>query len=403
VSRGAAQIVTVGNDMIIPRSRLVEAPEPAMIVPEPLLATETIPIESIHHQESIPVTVTPNEKRESRFSKMLDTFHEHSVITFALLFLIVGSTGIIVGGRYWSARVLDQIKPLAVTAPLTHIIPGLSLAVPASKLQAELQSIGSQNVTITVGSNVVPVSPDLIKSWIKVTPSGNKVQDYLQINSAAINSSLLSIAKEYVAAPVNQVSVTHTDGVSPSGIILAGQNGTSLSNPSNLAVQAQQSASNIMNSQGAQFNTPLATVPFQSVTPSAFSKLLEADVSTNRLYAWQNGQLIQTFLTTDGRPGDPTPIGEFHIWAKLTSQTMTGPGYVQPNVPWINYFDHSGDAIHGNYWRPQSVFGAVRTSHGCIGVPVQQEPGIDNVSQAEWIYNWAPIGTTVITYLAPTT
>ena len=147
-----------------------------------------------------------------------------------------------------------------------------------------------------------------------------------------------------------------------------------------------------MSAKGLSFNTPLQTVPFQAVTPCAFSKSLYADVTTNRLYAYQGCQLVNTFLTTDGKPSTPTPIGEFQIWDKTTNQTMTGPGYVQPNVPWINYFDHSGDAVHGNYWRPASVFGAVSTSHGCVGV---------QVSQAEWIYNWAPIGTTVITYVSP--
>ena len=68
---------------------------------------------------------------------------------------------------------------------------------------------------------------------------------------------------------------------------------------------------------------------------------------------------------------------------------MVGPGYVEPNVPWINYFDHSSDAVHGNYWRSASTFGNVNTSHGCVGLPV---------NEAEWVYNWAPIGTAVINH-----
>ena len=61
-----------------------------------------------------------------------------------------------------------------------------------------------------------------------------------------------------------------------------------------------------------------------------------------------------------------------------------GSKYFQPSVPWINYFDHSGDAVHGNYWWPASYFGSINSSHGCVGV---------QVPEAEWIYNWAPIGT----------
>lgn len=32
------------------------------------------------------------------------------------------------------------------------------------------------------------------------------------------------------------------------------------------------------------------------------------------------------------------------------------------------YFDRNGNALHLNYWRPESVFGTTPTSHGCIGL-----------------------------------
>ena len=365
-----------------------DTPEPALVVPN-------VPIEDIPHQESIHVSVRSSTPQVlSPLSHLLNFAHRYSLASFALLFLLVGSTGIVVGGRYLSSQIGLKIKPLSSNVPLTHTIAGLSLAVPSNQLQSELQSITSQPASITVGTQTAAISPDVIKSWLTITPSGNKVQDYLQVNTNAMDSSLLAIANQYVVAPINQVSVTHTDGITPSGVILAGQNGTALSNPSTLSTQAQQAAKSVMNAKSLQFNTPLQTVPFQAVTPAAFPKLLEADVNTERLYAWQNGQLVNTFLATAGAPATPTPIGEFQIWEKLTTQTMkgfnpNGTPYVQPNVPWVNYFDHSGDAVHGNYWRPASVFGSVSTSHGCVGIPV---------SDAEWVYDWAPIGTTVITH-----
>ena len=52
-------------------------------------------------------------------------------------------------------------------------------------------------------------------------------------------------------------------------------------------------------------------------------------------------------------------------------------------------FFHGGYAIHGNYWRPASYFGNINSSHGCIGI---------NVDDAAWIYDWAPIGTSIITH-----
>ncbi len=336
--------------------------------------------------------------RRSYFPKKFSFVHLHRSVAYlkhykvgstAIAGFIIGIFIIIVGGNYWSSRISAQFKPIAIVKPSMHTIAGLSIAIPHIQLAQELEKITSQQANLTVGSQTIAISPNTIRSWLIITPSTNNVQDYIQVNTKAMESSLLSLANQYVTAPVNQVSVTHTDGITPSGVILAGKNGTSLGDPGGLSAQAEQSASNLMNAKGLSFNTPLNTVPFQSLTPANFPKLLEEDVTTNRLYAWQNGQLVNTFLTSDGKPSTPTPTGEFHIWTKLTSQTMIGPGYVQPNVPWVNYFDYSGDAIHGNYWRPASVFGVTGTSHGCIGV---------EVSQAEWIYNWAPIGTTVINH-----
>jgi lipoprotein-anchoring transpeptidase ErfK/SrfK len=394
MSRGASQTVAVGNEFIIPRRPLLAATEP-IAVPQPVLSVPSIPIEVVAQQEATPIPVTLSAPHRATFlTRPLDLAHRYSLASFALLFLLVGSTGIIVGGRYWTSHILTEFKPLVAATPLTHTIAGLSLAVPSAQLQSELQIITSQPATITVGTQTVPVGASVIQSWLKITPSGNKAQDYVQVNTSAMESSLAKIANQFVIAPVNQITVTHTDGVSPSGVIQAGKNGTSLSDPGSLNTQSQQSAKSVMNGKGLNFNTPLQPVPFQAVTPAAYPKFLEADVSTDRLYAWQNGQLVNTFLSTDGKPGDTTPIGSFAIWDKTRLQTMVGPGYVQPNVPYINYFDHSGDAIHGNYWRPASVFGTTDTSHGCIGIPVDE---------AEWVYNWAPIGTPVITYLDPTT
>jgi lipoprotein-anchoring transpeptidase ErfK/SrfK len=395
VSRGIAQAAIVGNEFTLPGRRLLvhATPDTEAVISQPLSAAATVPIEAVSHQESVAVTVTRTTARQlTLFAKALNFVHQYSLGSFAILFLIVGSAGIAVSGRYLSAQIIAQIKPIAATAQLTHIIPGLSLAVPSSQLQARLQTITSQPATISVGGQAVPIGSDVIKSWLTITPSGNKAQDYLQVNTKAIDASLLAIANQYVIAPVNQVTLTNP-GEAPS-IVLAGKNGTALSNPSGLGPQAQQSAKSLMNAKGLNFNTPLQTVPFQAVSPCAFPKSLYADVTTDHLYAYQGCQLVNTFLTTDGRPGDTTPIGNFTIWDKTRLQTMTGPGYVQPDVPYINYFDHSGDAIHGNYWRPASVFGVADTSHGCVGV---------QVPEAEWIYNWAPIGTPVITYLDSST
>ena len=61
---------------------------------------------------------------------------------------------------------------------------------------------------------------------------------------------------------------------------------------------------------------------------------------------------------------------------------MIGPGYDLPGVQWVSWF--SGDySIHGTYWHHN--FGHPM-SHGCINA---------TDGDAEFIYNWAPVGTPV--------
>ncbi len=111
------------------------------------------------------------------------------------------------------------------------------------------------------------------------------------------------------------------------------------------------------------------------------------------MYAYEKTNLMRTFLVSAGEPGTPTVLGQYAIKTKVAKQDMRGQNtdgsrYSQTNVQWVNYF-HQDYAIHGNHWRPTSYFGNINSSHGCVGIVN---------SDAEWIYNWAPVGTPVIVY-----
>ena len=85
--------------------------------------------------------------------------------------------------------------------------------------------------------------------------------------------------------------------------------------------------------------------------------------------------MFRTIVST-GAPQTPTVTGRFRIYHKLLSQTMSGPGYVQPNVPYVMYF-YGAYSIHGAYWH--NDFGRAR-SHGCVNL---------RIPDAEWLFGWA--------------
>jgi len=379
-------IPVVSEEAALPRSALlaaVSAVRAAATVDELPLPVE-IPVKRAKKKSSEPIAPPPK-----RFNPPHLPQH-YGLATCALLFLIVSAVGIEIGGHYWSRHVLAQ-QPVVQAQPLKPTIAGLNLTVPAKQLNAKLQAISSQPATLTVGDQTVPISPDTIKSWLQVTTNQAKTEAYIRIKSGAMEQSLNEMANKFSKAPINSVTVPE-DGVSR--VVVAGRNGTALADPSGLKAQADQAAKTVMNGRGLAFNGGgLTTVPFQSVGPEAFNKLLVADVTAKKMWAFQNGQQVNDWLVSAGKPSTPTPLGEFHVYAKFTVQDMRGSNpdgspYFQPAVPWVNYF-YQGSAVHGVYWHPLSWFGAINSSHGCVGLPVDE---------AHWVYDWAPIGTTIITH-----
>jgi lipoprotein-anchoring transpeptidase ErfK/SrfK len=86
---------------------------------------------------------------------------------------------------------------------------------------------------------------------------------------------------------------------------------------------------------------------------------------------------VRRAWVTTGKDGWETPEGEFYVLWRVYNETMTSaalgipPGpdsYVLTDVLYTQYFTYAGHALHLNYWRPESVFGRERTSHGCVGM-----------------------------------
>lgn len=128
--------------------------------------------------------------------------------------------------------------------------------------------------------------------------------------------------------------------------------------------------------------TAVANAPAPVSSPGSGVRWFDVDLSDQRMYAYEGDTLVRTFVVSTGTWQTPTLKGRFKVWIKLKSAPMSGPGYYLPNVPHIMYYD--GDyGIHGAYWH--NNFG-VPMSHGCINL---------NLTDAEWAYNFASVGTVV--------
>jgi lipoprotein-anchoring transpeptidase ErfK/SrfK len=120
------------------------------------------------------------------------------------------------------------------------------------------------------------------------------------------------------------------------------------------------------------------------------SKEIVVSISAQTLWAYEGGQLVIHTLVSTGTaevPETTTPLGYYAVHLKYVSQTMRGSisneDYEVEDVPWVMYFDHLGNAIHGTYWH--NNFGTPM-SHGCVNLPLDV---------AEFLFHWAPEGTAV--------
>lgn len=105
-------------------------------------------------------------------------------------------------------------------------------------------------------------------------------------------------------------------------------------------------------------------------------------LSTQMTYAYEDGVLQHSALASTGLPATPTVQGDFKVWNKTRSQTMTGPGYALDNVEWVMYF-HQGYGLHGTWWH--NNFGQPM-SHGCVNLTNED---------AKWFYEFGSVGTPV--------
>jgi lipoprotein-anchoring transpeptidase ErfK/SrfK len=107
------------------------------------------------------------------------------------------------------------------------------------------------------------------------------------------------------------------------------------------------------------------------------------------MVAYEGQTPVYSSKISSGTDKYPTVLGTYRVYAKYKSTKMEGGTgadyYYIPNVPYTLYF-YSGYALHGAFWH--NNFGQPM-SHGCVNLPVDV---------AQWMFDWAPIGTMVITH-----
>ena len=126
-------------------------------------------------------------------------------------------------------------------------------------------------------------------------------------------------------------------------------------------------------------------------------KWIDVNLSEQTARAMVGERAVHVAAATSGAPGFETPRGTRYIEPDgrvvLERMTASQAGYDPSQarydverVLFTQYFDRQGNALHLNYWRPDSMFGATPTSHGCVGL---------RLHDAQYFWLFAQPGTRV--------
>jgi lipoprotein-anchoring transpeptidase ErfK/SrfK len=254
--------------------------------------------------------------------------------------------------------------------------------------KAKLEAILNQKIVLHIDSATITPKPGDIAAWLDISPVEHSKTIDISVNSGKVQSYLDKVARPYVQPPRSRLVMTQTDGSTT--VLDPGSNGIDIVNKDKAASSI---AAQVLATKGLEQTLDIDYATFKTVEVQPYEKWIVVDTTSKRMYAYEQSTLVHSFLVSAGAPQTPTVTGQFAIYSKFRTQDMRGNNadgsrYFQPNVEWVSYF-YKDYAVHGNYWRPASWFGNINSSHGCVGV-VNPD--------AQWIYDWAPIGTPVIVH-----
>ena len=245
------------------------------------------------------------------------------------------------------------------------IIAGSDKALP----EAIVKGIESSATASAVGSTTSSVEEDIAENETFTVPNSEDVVDDESVEKSSDESE-----------SINEVDVGEAADTADSDhdvVVAAVESETAETAENDEVVVAEVESETAMEEDVAS-NEP--------AVPASDERWIDVNLTTQMLTAYEGQTPVLYSAISSGLWQFPTVTGEFHTWIKYESQDMTGYhlgyNYDLKDVPYVMYF-FEDYAIHGAYWH--NNFGTPM-SHGCVNM---------NIPDAEWLYNWAPLGTLV--------
>ncbi len=287
------------------------------------------------------------------------------------------------GSRSWPISAADlgigidlqnTVKAAETASANQHLTPVYT--VDLTKAQAGFVALSDQiNIAAAPGKDGRAMDIPVMLDRLRVDLAGEIADGILDLNMII------------TPAPTPQTSSNYT-GATTAYTVQQGQELGLIAKDYNVSIQDIMALNDISNPDviypGQELIIPAAGeyVPEAPPAPTNIGRSIVVSTENQRIYAYQDGQVVRTHLVSTGLPDTPTVHGDFKVYVKYTATDMSGPGYYLPHVPYTMYF-YQGYGIHGTYWH--NAFGRPM-SHGCVNLPTDE---------AQWFFDFASVGTPV--------
>ena len=286
------------------------------------------------------------------------------------------------GGLEWATRRLKEMEQPSrrmeeasatqVESPASH-----EPVVEKKKASGEASSKTRQAVRIVVPIVLLSVALLLVAAWTFRPGMGTPAAGAPGTSTSAPNGALPP------AALTDQA--TQTGGAQPTETIVAA------ATPSPTAFQPAEA---IPTAGALQVNTSPSVNGLRegeflaSEIPAGGEKSITVSLHEERLYAYQGGSLIATFIVSTG---SNTRTGSFHILDKIPDAFSDIWNFRMPD--WMGIY-YAGTLENGFHALPVLPNGETIWSDA-LGTPVSYGCVVLGVPEAQALYDWAEVGTTV--------
>jgi lipoprotein-anchoring transpeptidase ErfK/SrfK len=244
-------------------------------------------------------------------------------------------------------------------------------------VEAQAESIIQTPFVVVIAEKEHTISQAEVSSWVVYDDASAT----LIVNSEAVTESVKKLSAEVDVNSQPKKILKNTEEVVEEGVAGKKLDQTALVQTITARVLTVPFEPRV--SVALQEIAPDVETVATAASPSTSTgKVIRVVLSEQRLYAYEDGQLARSTLISSGLYGTPTPVGTFSVRNKIPYHVMAGAGYYLPDVPHSMYF-FGLYALHGAYWH--NNFGNPM-SHGCVNLPLDE---------AEWLFNWATVGTPV--------